>query len=309
MVVGLPDPWRWCVGLLAGLAIVSAGCRAFRTQEMSVEQMAASRQQLLQGIDAQQRGQWDEAETRYAAAVAASPRDERARAGYAEALWQRGAQEAALSQMAEAVRLSGDDPDRLVQLGAMLKARGELHRALTLADRAIAGNRQLAAAWALRGEALQAQGAHAEALAAYHRALSLQNHFPQVQLAVAQIYSEGRKPQRALATLQALASRYPAGEAPLDVVVREGLAYRDLGRYPEAAKALAQAAERGAGTPDVWCELANLRLLTGDVASARLASSAALAADPHHPRALALQAQLASHGGLAAAATGGVGRY
>lgn len=302
-----PMRWQCCLGLTAGLVLFAGGCRAFRCQEISDEKMAAARQLLLQGIDAQQRGQWEEAEARYAAAVTEAPRDERARAGYAEALWHRGSQEAALAQMAEAVRLSGNDPERLVQLGQMHHTRGDLHRALALADRAIAANRQLPAAWALRGKTLQSQGQPAEALAALHRAQSLQEHFPEVQLAISEIYSQEQRPQRALATLQALAGRYPAGEAPLEVVVREGLAYRDLGRYPEAARALTQATQRGASSAEVWYELAHLRMLTGDAAGARLAANAALAANPNHAASLALQQQLLSQQGIASA--GLSGRY
>jgi tetratricopeptide (TPR) repeat protein len=204
--------------------------------------------------------------------------------------------------------LSGDDPERLVQLGQMRHARGDSHRALALADRAIAGNRQLPAGWALRGRILQSQGEQTAALTAYHRALSLQGHYPDVQLAIAEIYSQQQRPQRALATLQALASRYPPGEAPLEVVVREGLAYRDLGRYPEAVRSLAQATQRGAASANVWYELARMRSLTGDVAGARLAANAALALDPNHPASLALSSELSSQQGIAAAGAP-FGRY
>lgn len=291
-----------CAGLLVGVVALVGGCRAFRCQEISVEKLASARQASLLGIEAQQRGQWDQAEAQFAAAVQQAPKDERARAGYAEALWQRGAQEAAIAQMEEAVRLSGHDPDRRVQLGNMFLARGEFHRAIVQADRAIASNRQVAAAWALRGHALHAQGNRTDALAAFHRALSLQEHFPDVQLAIAAVYRQQDRPQRALATLQALSGNYPAGEAPTEVLLQEGLAYRDLGRYPEAARTLSLAAGRGKPTAELWHELARTRLLAGDVPGARLASNAALALEPTHPASLALTDELRARQGVFTAA-------
>lgn len=290
-----------------GAAILAAlgtttGCRAFRCQEISVERLAAARQLSLQGIEAQDRGQWEQAETCFATAIQQAPRDERARAGYAEALWQRGEQQAAIAQMEEAVRLSGDDPERLVQLGSMHLARGESARAIAQADRAIRTNRPLASAWALRGQALVAQGNRTEALAAFHRALSLEAHFPDVQLAIAEIYSQQARPQRALATLQALASNYPPSEVPLDVLVREGLAYRELGRYSEAARSLALATTRGNPSAELWFELARTRVMADDPTAARLAVNAALELEPDHVASLALAQELGTRRGILATA-------
>jgi tetratricopeptide (TPR) repeat protein len=226
-------------------AIPSTGCRMWqRVRTSSDEAVAATRQLSLQGKDAQQRGHWDEAEALYAAALEKSPRDERARCGYAEALWHRGAQEEAVAHMEEAVKLSGHDPERLVQLGSMYLARGEYPRAGVQAAKAIAANRELAGAWALQGHVLAAQGSATEALAAFHRALSFQAHFPEVQLALADLYARQNRPQRALATLQTLASGYPLDQVPAEVFMRQGLALRQMGRHQDAARALARAAER-----------------------------------------------------------------
>src|SRR5262245_11139867 len=178
------------VRLLACLFIASVwpavGCRAFRCQKVSDESVAAARQLSLQGLDAQQRGQWDRAEMLFASAVIQCPRDERARCGYAESLWQRGDCSAAVAHMEEAARLSGHDPERLVQLGQMYHSQGDLVRAGEQARRAIGANPQLASAWALQGEISVAQGNRSEALASFHRALSLQPQFAEVQLAIAE---------------------------------------------------------------------------------------------------------------------------
>jgi tetratricopeptide (TPR) repeat protein len=289
--------------LLSGLiAIFASGCGVFRCQKSSDEAITAARQMSLQGIDAQQRGQWDQAETLFASAVARCPRDERARGCYAESLWQRGATDEAISHMEEAARLSGHDPQRLVQLGQMYRSRGELHRAGQQAERAIAADPQLAAAWALQGEVLQAQGKRSEALASFHRALSYQEHYPEVQLAIAEIYSQENRPQRALATLHALAAHYPPGQGPIEVLVREGFALRQLGRHHDAARTLARAAEQGNPSAELLYELATAQIAAGDHAAARLAVAAGLDREPHHAGCLALQADLGAPSAVLAAA-------
>jgi tetratricopeptide (TPR) repeat protein len=288
-------------GAAAMVLAATAGCGLFRCQKVSDEAVAAARQMSLQGIDAQQRGQWDEAEALFASAVGQCPRDERARCGYAESLWQRGAADEAIRHMEEAARLSGHDPERLVQLGQMVRSRGELHRAGVQADRAIAANPQLASAWALRGQVQQAQGQRAEALASFHRALSLQPHYPEVQLAIAEIYSQENRPQRALATLHALAASFPPGQEPIEVLVREGLALRQLGRHHDAARSLAAATQRANASAELLYELARTQLLAGEHASARLAVAEGLDREPHHAGCLALQQELGTSQAVLAA--------
>lgn len=294
----------WAMGavLVALLSISASGCRALRCRQVSDEAIAQARQLSLQGFDAQQRGRWDLAESLFATAVLNCPRDERARCGYAESLWQRGARTEAVAHMEEGVRLSGHDPERLVQLGHMYREQGELGKASEQAARAITANPQLASAWALRGEVERACGQRTEALASFHRALSLQPHFPPVQLAVAEIYTAENRPQRALATLQALAASYPAGQAPVDLLVRESVALRNLGRYPDAVRTLASAADRGNPSAELLLALAQTQVFAGETAAARLTISAALAREPQHPSCLALAQELGTPQGTIVAA-------
>jgi tetratricopeptide (TPR) repeat protein len=282
-----------CALALAALA-GAGGCRAFRCQKVSDETIAEARQLSLQGMAARQRGRWEQAEALYADAVLKCPRDERARCGYAESLWQRGAQTEAVAHMEEAVRLSGHDPERAVQLGEMYLARGELARAGQQAERAVAANGQLAGAWALRGKVLAAQGSRTDALASFHRALKLQSQYPEVQLALAEIYNQQNRPQRALATLQSLADSFPPDQVPIDVLIHQGLALRQLGRHADAARSLAQAADRGSPSADLLYELGRTQLSAGDATAARLAIAAALERDPAHIGAQALRDELAT---------------
>src|SRR5262245_49468246 len=125
------------LGVLCCWIVLSvAGCRSLRCPGSADASLAAARQTSLLAQEAQQRSQWEQAEALYASAIQQCPSDERARHGYAQALWQRGAQDEAVAQMEEAVRLSGSDPQRLVELGEMYLHRGELRRAGQHADRA-----------------------------------------------------------------------------------------------------------------------------------------------------------------------------
>jgi tetratricopeptide (TPR) repeat protein len=256
----------------------------------------------LQAIDAQQRGRWDQAETLYATAVQKCPTDERARHGYAEALWQRGALDEAVAQMEEAVRLSGNDPERRVQLGGMYLHRGEAQRAGQQASLALAADPQHAGAWALSGQVQQAQGERDAALASFHRALSLRANYPQVQIAIAEIYQQQNRPQRALATLQKLSESYRPDAIPGEVLIREGFALRALGRHQDAATALAQAAGRGNPSAALYFELAQSQLQAGDASAARSSVQAALALEPQHAGCMALMRELPPAGGVIAAA-------
>jgi tetratricopeptide (TPR) repeat protein len=289
--------------ILLLLTMDSTGCRVFRCPKEPDDAIAAARQLSLQGMTARDHGRWDQAEALYAEAVQRCPRDERARCGYAESLWQRGEQALAVAHMEEAVRLSGHDPERLVQLGKMYLARGELARAGDQAERAIAANRQLASAWALRGQVLKAQGSKTAALASFHRALALEPRYPEVQLGLAEIYSLQGRPQRALATLQSLADSLPPDQIPLELLVQQGLALREMGRYQDAARSLAQAARRGEPTVDLLYELSRTQALAGDASAARLAVNAALARDPNHAGCLALREELATSQGIVATTT------
>lgn len=277
--------------LLASLA-VSGGCRNLSCVKATDEAISASRQLSLQGISARQQGDWERAENCYASAVQRCPADERARCGYAESLWKRGAREEAVAHMEEAVRLSGNDPERLVQLGRMYFDLGQLARAANQAGRAIAANRESPSAWALRGDVLRAQGNREDALASYHRALSLQPNSPEVQLSLVELYSQLNRPERALATLQSLIDAYPADGVPPEIRIREGLVLRKLGRHSAAADALASAAEKGGASPELLYELAQTRLLDQDRAGASLALSMALRQDPNHPPSLRLHQEL-----------------
>lgn len=269
------------IGILLSSVCLSSGCASLSKNKID-ENVVSARQLSLRGVDAMQHGRMTEAETLFSSALEVCPQDERIQCHYAETLWQVGERERAIAHMEQAVRLSGGNAELLVRLGDMYLAQGDLQRAARQAELATRAKRQLASAWALRGDVLSRTGHPDESLASYHRALSYQGHYPRVQLAIAETYRQQGRHARTLATLRSLADGYPGGEVPLDVLVHQGIALKELGRYEAAIETFAEAATEGETTPDRLYHLAEAQLLAGDPINARLTARTALAKTPQH---------------------------
>lgn len=274
------------VMVLVAKSLCGCACWGRNAKEAGV---VGARQLSLKGIDALQGGKWEDAEALFADALRQNPSDERAHRHYAEVMWNRGEQKAAIHHMEESVRLSGGDPALLVQLGGMYLGREDLQAAWECSTEAIDNNAALAAAWALRGDIYRRQNKLPEALEAYHRALTEQPHFPHVQLAASEVYRRQNRPQRALGTLDSLASQCRPHEIPPELHFEKGLAYKALGRYPEAASALLLASQHPNASADWYFHLAEAQFLAGNTGSAHLALQESLARVPNHPASLDLQ--------------------
>ena len=269
----------WCIGLSV---VVAAGCQSLSRRGPTSSEVISCRRQVQRGLEAVERGDRDGAQLAFQGAVDTCPEDERARQQYAESLWNQGGGEDAILQMEEAVRLSGDSPALLVRLGQMYLAMGDLDSAWQRAEWANAVKPMLASAWALRGDIEQRRGALNNALASYHRALSYQPNYPPVQLAVARIYHQLNRPQRALVTLQTLADQTVPGNEPAELAYLEGLAFKSLGRYEDAIRSLIAANQQGPQTPELLYQLGEAKLLAGDPDAAQRAAHAALSLQSWH---------------------------
>lgn len=265
-----------CVCLLL---LTALGCAGF-SRRWRPDDVVFARQIAQRGMDAVDAGDWLRAEQFFAQAVDVCPMDERVQSRYAEALWHRGSRGEALEHMKEATRLSGGEPDLVVRLGEMHLDMGDVQQADQLAERVVLSGRQLASAYRLRGDVRRRQGKLDEALADYHRALGLQSAYPEVQMAIAAVYRDQGRPQRALSTLQALAGSYPSGEEPAEIFYWQGLAYKALGRNEQALAFLGQAESRGMRSADLLCNLAEARYLAGDPVAAQATLQKALELDP-----------------------------
>lgn len=257
------------------------GCATFRRSPVS-EDVVAARQLSLRGMDAMQRNRWEEAEALFATAVETNPSDERAHRRYAETLWQRGLRDSAIEHMEQSLRLSGGDPDLLVETGQMYFQQGDLDRAWRHTEEAIRTQRQLASAWALRGDILRRQERIDDAMASYHRAMSYQPHYPHVQVALAEVYRQQGRARRALATLDGLVEQYGAEQTPTHVLALKGQALKSLGRFDDAVEVLTRARNQSEPSIDLLHELAEAQWYAGDAASAGLTIHTALIRNPHH---------------------------
>jgi len=273
--------WFETTGILLIFVCLSCGCATLSKNKVD-ENVVSARQLSLRGLSAMQHGRTTEAETLFSRALDMCPLDERIQCHYAETLWQLNERERAIAHMEQAVRLSGGNAELLVRLGDMYLAQGDLQLAARQAELATRANRQLASAWALQGDVLSRTGHPGESLASYHRALSYRQHYPRVQLAVAETYRLQGRHARALATLRSLADGYPGGEVPQHVLVCQGIALKELGRYEAAIETLAEAATEEEATPDRLYHLAEAQLLAGDPINARLTARTALARAPQH---------------------------
>ncbi|MFM8253371.1 MAG: tetratricopeptide repeat protein [Planctomycetota bacterium] len=269
------DSWRshpFTFLLLRALLLVlltsGSGCRLLNRSAPSA-QILASRQLNLRGTDALQRGHWEEAELNFQRAIQHCPTDERSRAGHAEALWQRGEWDLAIRQMEEGVNLSGGDPEMLVRLGEMRLSRNDRDGASICVERALRTKRQLASAWALQGDVLRASGDLEAALGSYHRALQVQTNYCRVELAIAEVYQQQQRPQRALSTLDALSEQYPPHQIPAQVHYLRGITQHSLARYDEAAVSLSQAVQAGTVPAACLIQLADCQVKLGDLVAAR----------------------------------------
>jgi tetratricopeptide (TPR) repeat protein len=243
-------------------------------------------------MESMRAGEWDQAEARFQEAVNTCDDDQRVRSLYAECLWRRGAHAEAITQMSAAVKLSNRDPELMVRLGEMALARGDLHRAGNLAAQAIGTGQMSASAYRLEGDVLRQEGHWREALASYHRALSIKEAYPEVQMAAAEVYYQHGRYQRCLATLQSLSSSYAAGHKPADLLYLEGLACKSLGRHHLAAARLASADRQGLQTPTLLYHLADSYYLLGNPIDAQRTVGRALQLQPDHAQARQLAARI-----------------
>lgn len=241
-----------------------------------------------------ERGDWGTAETLLRDAVTACAVDSDARRHYAETLWRRGAHQEAIAQLAEALRLSSDDPVLLVRMAEMQLAEGQTQNALSYDQQALDLDPNFARAWAVCGRILRRSDQPRAALAGLQRALTLEPDNREWLLEAAELYRQLNQPRRALANLHCLLDSYASGEEPPQALYLCGLAYLALHRYDDATESFSLAASRGPPTPDMLYRLAESHMLAGRVEEAHLSARQALALQPNHAGSQALLARIAA---------------
>ena len=239
------------------VAATGSGCRLMPRGPVS-QDLAAARRLSNEGLSAADRNDLVRAEGLLERAVKSCPTDIDARRHYADVLWKRGERMAAVTQIAEALRLSPGEVGLCIDGGRMYMELGLLDDADRLAADAVKGAPRSADAWHLHGQVALARGRAEDALADFHRALSIVPEDRAVLMATAEVYRRLGRAQRALATLGILAETYGPSGAPPDVLALEGMALEALGRRTDAVEAYRQAIARGGATPEIEKRLAAL---------------------------------------------------
>lgn len=276
-----------CVCLSAG------GCRALTKKTNQKMALTSARQFSLRGFDALQQKKYNDAETLFSESLRRCPTDERAHWGLAEVLYQRGDCQLAAQHMNEAAKMSGSNPDLFVRLGEMQMEAGRADMAIIQTDLALSNDWQHAKAWELRGRVLEKNGQPHEAMEAYHRSLMSQPNNPSVQLALASIYQQLGRPQRALATLERLSDSQSPEFDKADTWMLKGAALASLGQIEDSRMCLREASLRvGKDDTQLCLQLAKLQADMGDLADARANLGRVLSLNPGDQSALSVQQQL-----------------
>ncbi|MGD9645855.1 MAG: tetratricopeptide repeat protein [Pirellulales bacterium] len=266
-----------------GCLTLTAGCQLTGRDGTVSRNVMKCRELSQVGISALDRGDTPEAERLLAEAVDTCGSDAEARRYYAEALWQRGARDAALEQLGTAVRLSTDDAPLFVRLAEMQLELGRFEPARENADRAVDLDPHSTRAWVVRARIKEQTGRLRDALADYHRALSFEPNDAETLLRVAELHRRLNEPRRALATLQSLRETYPPGEEPPQVMLLMGMTAAALGRYEEAASDFDVARQRGDNSPDTLYLMADAQHRAGHSAQAQQLLDTLGAVAPQHP--------------------------
>lgn len=277
---------------IALLALTDSGCRTLQNR-LPDNRLVRGRQLSSRGAELLRRERVADAETLFCEAIEHCSTDERAHWGYAMTLWRNHQQASAVSHMREAVRLSGNNPEYMIELGEMYLALNDIDAAELQARNVLKNNRNYAKAWALLGNAEFQRSHWDQALESYHRALHLQPDYAQVQLAIAETYRNLGRPSRALATLDRMIDVHPVQCATGETQVMRATALIELGRFDEARQALKAVGDslpiekpaRQLQVVQSYCEL-------GDLVEARMALGRILQHHPSNVDALAFQQRL-----------------
>ncbi|MBN2292863.1 MAG: tetratricopeptide repeat protein [Pirellulales bacterium] len=266
------------------------------TQGTIADRLSQCRKLSQQGLSAIDARRWDEAEQLMSKAIKTCPDDLTAKRYYAEALWNRGKQAAAIEQLEIVVERSADgslenvldnsdgEIGPRVRLVEMLLAVDRLKEARRHAEAAIDMAPNVGSAWAARAQVLARMGLFEEARADYQRALAYMPEDRSVLLGMAEVYRELNKPQEALAVLNRLSDTYSLDSVPKEVIHLQGLALAAQGRFSAAAESYERIIALEGATADNYFDLADAHWQAGCHDKAVQAARQALLLDPLHGR-------------------------
>jgi tetratricopeptide (TPR) repeat protein len=250
------------------------------------------RQLALRGAEAMQRGNSVEAERCFHEAIKRQPQDERCHALLAELRHKQGRSQESTEHLERAVRLSGDNPQLLVELGEQLLAQGSREAALDCAARALQQDASSSAAWILKARLLRQQQNSPASIVAYHRALQIDPNHRDAAIELAEVYLREGRLERCLSTLDSRALATTEAMASGEPEFLRGMAYARMERHADATLALAEAERKGVRSPELYYQLAASHHHTGSPGSARLALAEARKMAPQDERFARLEAAI-----------------
>ena len=263
---------------LVAVFLLIPGCATLRNTTARHETERSARRFSQLGMDAFQRGAWDEASWQFEQALEICSDDDEILANHSRALWNLGKRPEAVRQMVAAIKSNeGANPALIVELGEMLFKMGDINEATLQADLALELNPKDSRVWLLKGAIKQRAENRRDALMCYHRALSYDPENIEIQLATAQIYRELGRPKRSLATLERASRRREKSKWTASVHHLRGLAFHQLRDY-DAAVASLTLANRTTSLPSaqILYDLSLAQMKAGQIAEAQRSSEDAM---------------------------------
>ncbi len=257
------------------IVMLNCGCQSLNPwgRTKSLVEQSQARQLTCGGIDAAEKGRYDDACNCFSQAIKLSPQDPQIQVHLAQAYVEQGDLKSAISNLEQAVaktELRGGDPSINVALGELYLANGQWLPAVRQADLALNRNGKLADAWALKGKTEYAKGNMSAALAHFHRAIGYQPKMPDVQIQIAETYQQMNQPLRALSTVEQLLSQYPPDRQPERALLAKGVALMSIQHVSSAIDVLQVASQRENVSSEVFVRLGQAQLLAGQTSQARM---------------------------------------
>ncbi|MCL2623938.1 MAG: tetratricopeptide repeat protein [Planctomycetaceae bacterium] len=252
----------------------------------------------------QERSEHQEAENRFAEAVALNAKDAEIRRSYAESLWRIGKKQDSIEQLTEALTLASKPDTRILlslsekcyDLGYYATAVDCAEKAIDSADAKWAATEEnrllLSRAWVIRARVHWRNGKLEPALNDYHKAISFCPKDRELLSELAALQSEMGQPERALATWHSAGRLWPPNQEPLQVVFGRGNAYMAMQQYHLACDQFALANQRWPEDITTYCQLAKAQLASGRTREAAVVAQRAVEISPQNPVCLAIHEQV-----------------
>ena len=215
----------------------------------------------------------------YFRALRANPLFRDARMGLSLGYYEAGELEESLLQLRNVLQLRPDDPEALVQQGAIHLRWGNLEYASQSLEEGLAVDPQLAQGWNNLGIVRQRQGATAAALACFQRAVAIKPDFATAHANLGLALREAERLDEARAHLERAAELRPTST---DAHVNLGTLLVDLGDLDGAARAYRRALELDPRHPEATHGLGLVAFRSLDLAGARARFAEALALKPDY---------------------------